>query len=43
MVPLRVYSAIIIQYNSYCEYMFMLHYINNTLESIRRGESLVYT
>jgi hypothetical protein len=36
-VPLSIYNAIIMQYNSYQEFGFKLHYINSTWESIYRG------
>jgi hypothetical protein len=36
MVPSSVYSATIIQYNSYQEFMFQLQYINSTSKSIWR-------
>jgi hypothetical protein len=34
MVALNIYNATIIQYNSYQEFKFRLHYINGTFESI---------
>jgi hypothetical protein len=37
MVPLSIYNAIIIQYNSYQEFKFKLHYINDASKSIWRG------
>jgi len=42
MVPSNVYSATIIQYNSYQEFKFKLHYINGTSKSIWRGKSIGY-
>jgi hypothetical protein len=36
-IPPSVYNATIIEYNSYQEFRFKLHYMNNTLESIWRG------
>jgi len=42
MVPSSVYSTTVIQYNSYQEFKFRLHYINSTSESIWRGSLMVY-
>jgi hypothetical protein len=42
MVPLNVYSTTVIQYNSYQEFRFMLHYINGTSESIWKGSLVGY-
>jgi hypothetical protein len=36
-VSSNIYSAIVIQYNSYQEFRFKLHYINGTSKSIWRG------
>jgi hypothetical protein len=36
-VPSNVYNTTVIQYNSYQEFRFKLHYINGTSESISRG------
>jgi hypothetical protein len=33
----NIYNTTVIYYNSYQEFKFRLHYINNTLESIWRG------
>jgi len=37
-----VYNATIIQYNSYQEFRFRLHYINDTSKSIWRGQLVGY-
>jgi len=42
MVPLSVYNTTVIQYNSYQEFRFRLHYISDTSESIWRGSSVGY-
>jgi len=36
-IPSSIYNTTIIQYNSYHEFRFRLHYMNGTLESIWRG------
>ncbi len=41
-VPSSVYNTTVIQYNSYQEFRFRLHYIIGTLESIWKGSSVGY-